>query len=95
MEKPQTAVEWLISQVMYEYEIYTDEEGDFMDKAKIAYYGSHQECTDLSEFVKKALEMEKDQHDLTFARGIMTGYANANGHESVGFKQYFEKTYGK
>ena len=48
----------------------------------------------IRDWINQAKAMEMDQHDLTFARGIMTGYANANGHESVGFKQYFEKTYG-
>jgi hypothetical protein len=45
--------------------------------------------------VKQAKEMEKEQHDLTFARGSMTGYANANGYESVDFEQYYNETYGK
>lgn len=85
METKQSAVEWLISQVMYEYEIYTDEEGDFMDKPKIAYYGSHQECTDLSKFVKKALEMEKEQ----IAEAFNNSYWFIDGIE------YYEKTYGK
>ena len=41
----------------------------------------------------KAKQMEKEQHDLTFARGSMTGYANANGYESVDFEQYYSETY--
>ena len=45
--------------------------------------------------LKQAKEMEKEQHDLTFARGSMTGYANANGYESVDFEQYYNETYNK
>lgn len=45
--------------------------------------------------VEQAKLMEKEQHDLTFARGSMTGYANANGYESVDFEQYYNETYGK
>jgi hypothetical protein len=44
---------------------------------------------------EQAKQMEKEQHDLTFARGSMTGYANANGYESVDFEQFYNKTYGK
>jgi hypothetical protein len=47
------------------------------------------------EVYEQAKEMEKEQHDLTFARGHMTGYANANGHESKDFEQYYNETYGK
>lgn len=45
--------------------------------------------------IEQAKAMEKEQHDLTFARGVMTGYANANGYESVDFEQYYNETYGK
>jgi hypothetical protein len=44
--------------------------------------------------VEKAKQIEKEQHGLTFARGSMTGYSNANGYESVDFEQYYNKTYG-
>lgn len=80
MANKQTAVEWLHSEL-------------------------HKQCMfdgfaweDRNYFIKlldKAKEMEKDQHDLTFARGVMTGYANANGHESVDFEQYYNENYGK
>ncbi len=45
------------------------------------------------ETIEQAKQMEEEQHDLTFARGSMTGYANANGYESVDFKQYYSETY--
>lgn len=44
---------------------------------------------------EQAKQMEKEQHDLTFARGHMTGYANANGYETKDFEQYYNETYGK
>ena len=94
MEDKQTAVQWLISQVMYEYEIYTDEEGDFIDKPKIAYYGSHQECTDLSEFVKKALEIEKEQMKDAFVECYKANVPD--GFEcKLDAEQYYNETYGK
>lgn len=43
----------------------------------------------------QAKAMEKEQHGLTFARGYMSGYAGAKGHESVDFDKYYEKQYGK
>jgi len=45
------------------------------------------------ETIEQAKQMEKEQHDLTFTRGSMTGYANANGYESVDFEQYYSETY--
>ena len=47
------------------------------------------------ELLKFCQKMEKEQHDLTFARGHMTGYANANGYETKDFEQYYNETYGK
>lgn len=67
-------------------------------KLKLEQYGDPQYCeitwVELDELINQAKQMEKEQHDLTFARGVMTGYANANGYESVDFEQYYEKTYG-
>lgn len=65
-----------------------------LSELDIAHLIAREKLTMAAEVVRQAKAMEMDQHDLTFARGVMTGYANANGHESVDFEQYFEKTYG-
>jgi hypothetical protein len=55
---------------------------------------SHEQQVKYDGLFQQAKQMEKEQHDLTFARGSMTGYSNANGYESVDFEQYYDKTYG-
>jgi hypothetical protein len=62
---------------------------------KINNYDFNQGMAQMRKYILQAKEMEKEQHDLTFARGSMTGYANANGYEGVDFKQFYNKTYGK
>lgn len=90
METKQSAVEWLVSQVMYEYELDTDEEGDFLDTPKIALYNSFRECTDLSEFVEKARAMEKQQIIDAAYHGVDYEHSPFDNAE-----QYYNETYGK
>lgn len=56
---------------------------------------SHEQQMQFEGLFQQAKQIEKEQHDLTFARGSMTGYSNANGYESIDFEQYYNKTYGK
>lgn len=94
METKQSAVEWLVSQVMYEYELDTDEEGDFLDTPKIALYNSFRECTDLSEFVEKARAMEKQQIIDAHVYGDENHTFNCMMREEYA-SDYYNETYGK
>lgn len=57
----QTAVEWLISQILVEFESYHNDEGELIDKPTKKFYNAYIDSFDLSEFVEQAKEMEKEQ----------------------------------
>jgi hypothetical protein len=96
METKQTAVDWLVEQILVKFEDHMndDYEFDFSKPPTLKFYNAFIDSTDLSEYVNKAKQMEKEQQGLTFARGSMTGYANANGYEGVDFEQYYNENYG-
>lgn len=79
MSKDQTAVQWLRETVK-----------------QMIYHGADfgDDQPALMEHLKAAEAKEFDQHGSTFARGYMSGFAGANGHQSVDFEQYYEDTYG-
>jgi hypothetical protein len=60
MEK-QTAVEWLIDQILVEYDTYFNEEGDLVDKPINQFFNAYKSSVNLIEYVKQAKEMEKQQ----------------------------------
>ena len=57
MEK-MTAVEWLVEQILSEVDKYND---DCTKVVGVEYWNAFRSCTDLSEYVNKAKEMEKQQ----------------------------------
>lgn len=56
-----TAIEWLAKQILVEIELYTDEQGNWIDNTRIAYVNAYKDSVDLKAFVEQALEMEKQQ----------------------------------
>ncbi len=83
-----TAVEWLVNKILVEMELYTDEEGNWIDNARIAYVNSYKDSIDLKEFVQQALELEKQQM-LHFWQGGL--FANESGGKN--FETYYNETY--
>jgi len=59
METNKSGLEYLISEVLYEQEIYLDEEGELTDKPRIQYMNSFKSHVDLTRYVEKAREIDK------------------------------------
>ena len=45
------------------------------------------------QYIEQAKQMEINELSLSFARGFMSGYAQANGVQSMDFEQYYKETY--
>jgi hypothetical protein len=90
----QTAVEWLVEQILTEVQDYED--GDIeteLEPFKHEYVNKYIGMIDLSEFVNKAKEMERDQIMSAFTQGDIFGadyYDGVNITEENYYKQTFE-----
>ena len=89
----QTAVEWLVEQILTEVQNYEDGdiENEWEEPFKHEYVNKYIGMIDLSEFVIKAKEMEKEQMALCYKVGVIDG----NNGEVLNFEQYYNKTYNK
>jgi hypothetical protein len=70
----QTAVEWLVEQILTEVQDYED--GDIeteLEPFKHEYVNKYIGMIDLSEFVNKAKEMEKEEMHSEYMRGWKDG----------------------
>jgi hypothetical protein len=56
-----TALEYLIEKILFEEEVFFDEEGEWMDTPRIRYMNAFGSGTDLTEHVKMAREIESKQ----------------------------------
>jgi hypothetical protein len=92
MENKQTAVQWLVDNILVKIEDHLNEDFifDLSQPPKISYYNAFIDSTDLSEYVNKAIEMEKEQMLDACHHGVdhdNSPYENA--------EEYYNKTYGK
>lgn len=53
-----SGLEYLISEILHEQEIYFDDEGDLIDKPRIQYMNSFKSHVDLTKYVEKAREID-------------------------------------
>lgn len=98
MTKKQTAVQWLVEQILVDLEDYFNEENDFdlSKDPKIKYYNAFMDSVDLSEYVNKAIEMEKEQIEIAFAKSYLIGLAEVNYDDvNKASEQYYNETYAK
>jgi len=58
-ETYKSGLEYLISEIMHEQEIYFDEEGNLTDIPSIQYINSFKSHVDLTKYVDKAREIDK------------------------------------
>jgi len=95
MEK-QTAVEWLIDQVLVEYDTYFNEEGDLVDKPINQFFNAYKSSVNLIEYVKQAKEMEKQQIMAAFNEGEINSvdYFNVENITIEEAEQYYNETFG-
>jgi hypothetical protein len=78
-----TAVEWLVDKILVENEVHTDSEGEWIDEPRIEYINAYKSFVDLSQYVKQAKEMEKEQIEKAYNSAVPFKYG----------KEYYEKTY--
>lgn len=97
MTKKQTAVQWLVEQILVEMEDYFNEEYDIdlSKPPKIKYYNAFIDSFDLSEFVNKAIQMEKEQIVKTWYERGNTIVPRYYLKENINGEQYYNETYGK
>jgi hypothetical protein len=96
MEK-QTAVEWLIDQILVEYDTYFNEEGDLVDKPINQFFNAYKSSVNLIEYVKQAKEMEKQQikNAHTHNRCINNQTYDCTIEAFYNAEQYYNETFGK
>lgn len=92
MENKQTAVQWLVDNILVKIEDHFNEDFifDLSQPPKIRYYNAFIDSTDLFEYVNKAIEMEKEQILDSCHHGVdydKSPYKNA--------EEYYNETYGK
>jgi hypothetical protein len=89
----QTAVEWLVEQICTDLEMY-DEYGNV---SHVEFWNAFQSCTDLSEYIKQAKEMEKEQIINAKEDGHLSTYAEYGEtprcYLDGGHEQYYNETY--
>jgi hypothetical protein len=91
METKQTAVEWLVEQILVKFEDHMndDYEIDYSKPPRLKFYNAFIDSTDLSEYVNKAKIMEKEQIKNAFDKGYSYYLFNGGG------EQYYNETYNK
>jgi hypothetical protein len=98
MTKKQTAVQWLVDNILVKIEDHFNEDFifDLSQPPKIRYYNAFIDSTDLFEYVNKAIEMEKEQ-TIEFAMHLHKVDMSKTGTDILmdEAEQYYNKTYGK
>jgi hypothetical protein len=96
MSNKQTAVEWLVSQILVEYSTFFNEEGDLVDKPINHFFNAYQGSVDLIKYVQQAKEMEKEQIVNAYATAII----KENNSDYIGMNEetsgeiYYNETFG-
>lgn len=86
----QTAVEWLVEQILTEVQDYED--GDIETESepfKHEYVNKYIGMIDLSEFVNKAKEMEKEQIQSAYIKG----YTESSWGKHSNSENYYNETF--
>lgn len=89
MENKQSAVNWLIDNILCDIELYINEDGDFIEEPKIAYYNAFKSHVDLTKFVEKAKEMHKEEIKDAYLEG-----GNWDELPQPRFDNYYNSNYG-
>lgn len=96
METKQTAVEWLVEQILVKFEDHMndDYEFDFSKPPTLKFYNAFIDSTDLSVYVNKAKQMEKEQIKDAWIDGDIDGSVWEEDNK-LHAEQYYNETYGK
>jgi hypothetical protein len=99
MKNKQTAVDWLVEQILVKFEDHMndDYEIDYSKPPTLKFYNAFIDSTDLSEYVNKAKQMEKEQIKDAWDKGDycidLPDGSWKQKYESG--EQYYNETYGK
>ena len=96
MENKQTAVQWLVDNILVKFEDHFNEHFifDLSQPPKISYYNAFIDSTDLSEYVNKAIEMEKEEIKNAFVECWKNNVPE--GIEcKLSSEEYYNETYAK
>jgi len=90
-----TAVEWLVEQILTEVQNYEDGdiENEWEEPFKHEYVNKYIGMIDLSEFVIKAKEMEKEQIIESYCQGCFDISKDENIFPRETSEQYYNQTY--
>jgi len=81
----QTAVEWLVEQICTDIKMYDD----YGNVSHIEFYNAFKSCTDLSEYIKKAKQMERQQIVKAHTNGWNKGLEN----NFISSQEYYNETF--
>lgn len=84
-----TALQELFDTILFENELYNDEEGDWIDTPRKQWVNAFRSGVDLTEYVNKALQKEKDQIQEAYA----CGYMDCSDNKYKGGEDYFNETF--
>lgn len=79
----------LIDEILSKQEIWFDEDGNILQEPIIQYVNSFKSSVDLSEYVNKAVEKEKEQIKMAFIDGAWDGLKKIDSEE------YYNQTYNQ
>jgi hypothetical protein len=80
-----TAVEWLVEQICTDIKMYDD----YGNVSHIEFYNAFKSCTDLSEYIKKAKQMEKKNLYCFYMQGGVDAITEADRN----VEQYYNETF--
>jgi hypothetical protein len=93
-----TAVEWLKNKILVEMELYTDEQGNWIDNTRIAYVNAYKDSIDLKAFVEQANELFEQQIKDAYNQGYRDGDGDLSGKDISLYNDadlYYNETYKK
>mgnify|MGYP000523556869 CR=1 FL=1 len=92
MTNKQTAIDWLVEQILVKFEDHMndDYEFDFSKPPTLKFYNAFIDSTDLSEYVNKAKQMEKEQIKDAYLLGLIHPLEMEATKQT---EQYYNETY--
>jgi len=91
MENKQTAVDWLVEQLI------NVNRKNYINNRILPISKNSIQHKDINQLIKQAKQMEKEQIMDAYSEGFDAGYLLANGEDTKfdGREQYYNETYGK
>ena len=94
MGTKQSSIDWLVSQILVEYDTYLNEEGDLVDKPIKQFFNSYKDFVNLIEYVNKAKEMHRQEIENAWKMGRYDSDEIVMS-EKFYAKQYYQETFSE